>query len=144
DNRFVTFSRSGAVLSSHATNRTATFVFYLGERYFGVITAYVQGREAENYHFTSALPVTLLKLLAPTLLTKWDERGTPQKENTAALGATPNPAAGENRLAPGSHVTPWSFSSPISTESANPKSKIANPKRRARCLCGCRTARCAG
>ncbi len=106
DNRFVTFSRSGAVLSSHATNRTATFVFYLGERYFGVITAYVQGREAENYHFTSALPVTLLKLLAPTLLTKWDERGTPQKENTAALGATPNPAAGENRLAPGSHVTP--------------------------------------
>jgi len=73
DNRFETFSRSGAVISSHATNRTATFVFYIGERYFGVITAYVQGREAENYHFTSALPVTLLKLLAPTLLAKLDK-----------------------------------------------------------------------
>ena len=73
DNRFETFSRSGAVTSSHATNRTATFVFYIGERYFGVITAYVQGREAENYHFTSALPVTLLKLLAPTLLAKLDK-----------------------------------------------------------------------
>jgi len=73
DNRFKTFSRSGAVISSRATNRTATFVFYIGERYFGVITAYVQGREAEHYQFTSGLPVTLLKLLAPTLLTKVDK-----------------------------------------------------------------------
>ncbi len=73
DNRFETFSRSGAVLTSRATNRTATFVFYIGERYFGVITAYVQGREAENYHFTSSLPVTLLKMLAPTLLAKLDK-----------------------------------------------------------------------
>jgi len=73
DNRFKTFSRSGAVISSRATNRTATFVFYIGERYFGVITAYVQGREAEHYQFTSGLPVTLLKLLAPTLLTKLDK-----------------------------------------------------------------------
>jgi hypothetical protein len=73
DNRFKTFSRSGAVISSRATNRTATFVFYIGERYFGVITAYVQGREADHYQFTSGLPVTLLKLLAPTLLTRLDK-----------------------------------------------------------------------
>jgi membrane peptidoglycan carboxypeptidase len=73
DNRFETFNRYGGVISSRATNRTATFVFYIGERYFGVITAYVQGREAENYHFTSALPVTLLRLLAPTLLAKVDK-----------------------------------------------------------------------
>jgi cell division protein FtsI/penicillin-binding protein 2 len=70
DNRFETFNRYGGVISSRATNRTATFVFYIGERYFGVITAYVQGREAENYRFTSALPVTLLRLLAPTLRPK--------------------------------------------------------------------------
>jgi membrane peptidoglycan carboxypeptidase len=73
DNRFETFNRAGGVISSRATNRTATFVFYIGERYFGVITAYVQGREAENYHFTSSLPVTLVKLLAPTLLAKLDK-----------------------------------------------------------------------
>ena len=73
DNRFETFSRGGAVISSRATNRTATFTFYIGERYFGVITAYVQGREADNYRFTSGLPVSLLKLLAPTLLTKLDK-----------------------------------------------------------------------
>jgi membrane peptidoglycan carboxypeptidase len=70
DNRFETFSRSGAVISSRATNRTATFVFYIGERYFGVITAYVEGREAERYRFTSGLPVSILKLLAPTLLAR--------------------------------------------------------------------------
>ena len=73
DNRLKTFNRWGNVTSSRATNRTAAFVFYIGDRYFGVITAYVQGREAENYQFTSALPVTLLKLLAPTILAKLDK-----------------------------------------------------------------------
>jgi membrane peptidoglycan carboxypeptidase len=72
DNRFETFNRQGGVVTSRATNRTAAFVFYLGDRYFGVITAYVQGREAGNYHFTSALPVTLLKILAPTLIPKME------------------------------------------------------------------------
>jgi membrane peptidoglycan carboxypeptidase len=77
DNRFQTFSRSGAVISSRATNRTATFLFYIGDRYFGVITAYVQGREAEHYRFTSGLPVTLLKMMATTLLGKLDKNVTP-------------------------------------------------------------------
>ena len=92
DNRFETFNRYGGVISSRATNRTATFVFYLGERYFGVITAYVQGREAENYRFTSALPVTLLRLLAPTLLTKLDkDSNQPAAVNPVSVpGAKPN------------------------------------------------------
>jgi len=88
DNRFETFSRSGAVISSRATNRTATFVFYIGERYFGVITAYVQGREADNYRFTSGLPVSLLKLMAPTLLAKW-EASSPSAAPAIAEGALP-------------------------------------------------------
>ncbi|MBI4446282.1 MAG: transglycosylase domain-containing protein [Acidobacteria bacterium] len=67
DNRFEKFSRSGYVLSSRPVNRTATFVFYIGERYFGVVTAYVPGKEAEEYRFTSALPLTVLKLLAPEI-----------------------------------------------------------------------------
>ncbi|MBI4489016.1 MAG: transglycosylase domain-containing protein [Deltaproteobacteria bacterium] len=67
DNRFKTFSRGGQVLSSRAVNRTATFVFYIGERYFGVLTAFVPGHEAGGYRFTSALPVTVLKLLAPAI-----------------------------------------------------------------------------
>lgn len=79
DNRIETFNRAGGVTSSRATNRTAAFVFYIGDRYFGVVTAYVQGREAENYHFTSALPVTILKLLAPTIIAKLD-KNTPQSQ----------------------------------------------------------------
>jgi len=70
DNRFETFNRAGEVVASRATNRTAAFIFYIGDRYYGVITAFVQGREAANYRFTSALPVTILKLLAPTLIDK--------------------------------------------------------------------------
>src|SRR5215471_16930125 len=53
---------------NRAVSRTGTFVFYIGSRYFGVCTAYVAGDKATGYSFTSALPVTALKLLAPTLL----------------------------------------------------------------------------
>jgi len=67
DNRFQTFNRWGGVTSSHAINRTATFVFYIGDRYFGVITALVLGREAEQYEFTSSLPVSVLRLAAPLI-----------------------------------------------------------------------------
>jgi hypothetical protein len=48
-------------------NRTAAFVFYIGDRWFGVITATVEGRQAARYIFTSSLPLAILKLLAPTL-----------------------------------------------------------------------------
>ena len=37
------------------------------DRYFGIITASVAGKEAGQYQFTSALPVTILKLLAPQI-----------------------------------------------------------------------------
>ncbi len=67
DNRFKCFGRGGGVISSRAVNRTATFVFYIGDRYYGALTASVLGKEAEHYKFTSALPVAILKLLAPAL-----------------------------------------------------------------------------
>jgi hypothetical protein len=44
--------------------RTATFVFFIGDRFFGTITAHVAGPEAARYKFTSALPAQLLKSLA--------------------------------------------------------------------------------
>ena len=67
DNRFETFSRGGGVTSSRVINRTATFVFYVGDRYFGVVTAFVPGEKADRYRFTSALPVSVFKLLAPSI-----------------------------------------------------------------------------
>jgi hypothetical protein len=42
-------------------------VFFLGDRFYGVITAYVAGANAEQYHFTSSLPVQIIKFLQPTL-----------------------------------------------------------------------------
>jgi hypothetical protein len=50
-----------------AQNRTAAFVFYVGDRFFGVVTAIVPGEQAAAYRFTSALPVEVLKLLAPAV-----------------------------------------------------------------------------
>ncbi|MDN6873291.1 transglycosylase domain-containing protein [Pseudomonas citronellolis] len=67
DNRIESFTRGGAVKSSRALNRTATFVFYLGPRHFGTLTAYVAGSASSNFKFTSALPVQVLKGMAPML-----------------------------------------------------------------------------
>lgn len=67
DNRHLTFNRWGEVKTSSALNRTASFAFFIGDRFFGVITAFVPGREAEQYRFTSSLPVRVLRLLAPAI-----------------------------------------------------------------------------
>lgn len=70
DNRFTTFNRGGGVRSSRAVNRTASFAFYIDDRYFGVVTAFVGGGEANAYRYTSALPVSVLKLFAPAINTR--------------------------------------------------------------------------
>ncbi|MGH8497231.1 MAG: transglycosylase domain-containing protein, partial [Methylococcales bacterium] len=67
DNRIKKFGRGGGLLSSTAVNRTATFVFYLGDRFFGALTAFVAGKEAGHYSFTSALPVSMLNKMAPLI-----------------------------------------------------------------------------
>jgi membrane peptidoglycan carboxypeptidase len=67
DHRRESYRASGRLVGSRVVSRAATFVFFLGERFFGVVTAYVTGPEAARYHFTSALPVQVLKSLAPTL-----------------------------------------------------------------------------
>jgi membrane peptidoglycan carboxypeptidase len=67
DNRFDRFGADGSLISQRVVDRTATFVFFLGERFFGTITAYVPGAIAGNYHFTSAIAVQLLKAIEPQL-----------------------------------------------------------------------------
>jgi hypothetical protein len=68
DNRFKTFSRGGGLISERVVSRSGAFVFYLGDRYFGTVVAYVAGPEAAKYKFTSALTTQVLKVLAPTLM----------------------------------------------------------------------------
>jgi membrane peptidoglycan carboxypeptidase len=67
DNRFDRFGAGGSLVSQRVVDRTATFVFFLGDRFFGTITAYVPGAIAGNYHFTSAIAVQLLKAIEPQL-----------------------------------------------------------------------------
>ncbi len=67
DHRREIWGPGGRLIDSIFISRAATFTFFLGERFFGVITAYVAGPDAERYHFTSSLPVQIIKFLEPTL-----------------------------------------------------------------------------
>ncbi len=67
DNRHDTFAKNGQLLDSRAVSRTAAFVFYVGDRYYGIVTASVAGPDAADYSFTSSLPLAVLRLLAPAI-----------------------------------------------------------------------------
>ncbi len=77
DHRRKAVDKHGRVLSETPISRSATFVFFLGDRFHGTLTVYVGGTQSAHYSFTSALPVTLLSRLGPEL--------------TPIVGATRNP-----------------------------------------------------
>jgi len=76
DHRFDTYGPGGRLVSSRVVNRTATLVFFIGDRYFGTMMAYVHEPYAARYKFTSAMPSQLLKALAPALLPLLEEERT--------------------------------------------------------------------
>ncbi|MGS0741845.1 transglycosylase domain-containing protein [Glaciimonas sp. GG7] len=76
DNRFKTFAKGGGMISERVVSRSGAFVFYLGDRYFGTVVAYVAGPKAAEYKFTSALTVQVLKVLAPTLMPRLNQSMT--------------------------------------------------------------------
>lgn len=65
DHRYVIYR--GGKKEKRVVNRTATFMFILGDKYYGVVSVLVPGIEAASFNFTSALPVQILKNLAPEL-----------------------------------------------------------------------------
>ncbi len=67
DHRKQIWGPGGVLLDSKFISRAATFTFFIGDRFFGVITAYIEGDNSERYHFTSALPVQIVKYLKPIL-----------------------------------------------------------------------------
>jgi len=95
DQRYETYAPNGAVLESRVVNRVATFAFFMGSRYYGVITAFVPGETAANYEFTSGLPVQLLKALAPALrpLVVGAEQDQPSWQELVAAFEAENPPA---------------------------------------------------
>src|SRR5690606_32687820 len=67
DNRINVVAAGGQRVSSKVMNRTASFVFLVGGRFYGTVIAFVPGEQARNFEFTSALPVQIWKTLAPRL-----------------------------------------------------------------------------
>jgi membrane peptidoglycan carboxypeptidase len=98
DHRLEVYSARGTVLESKVMNRTATFAFYLGARFFGVMTVFVPGEAAANYHFTSAIAVQIVKDMEPALrgLVLGSERPEPTWQELALAfdseAATPSGA----------------------------------------------------
>ncbi len=69
------------LLETRSINRTATFAFFISDRFYGTLTVYVPGEDSANFHFTSALPAQLLSALAPALMPIIDPH-TPTPEIT--------------------------------------------------------------
>jgi membrane peptidoglycan carboxypeptidase len=87
DNRFESFGPGHQLIEARPVDRTATFVFFLGDRLYGTVTAFVSGPQADRYHFTSALAVSLLRALAPELqpLVEAPANGSAAKPRIIAL-----------------------------------------------------------
>jgi membrane peptidoglycan carboxypeptidase len=100
DQRFDVYGAGHRLIESRYVNRSATFVFNIGERFFGSMTAYVHGPDSAHYDFTSALPVQLLVTLAPSLMPMIEKQETvlvPGLHVTTAAekAAAATPAAGQ-------------------------------------------------
>ncbi|MFL6707073.1 MAG: penicillin-binding transpeptidase domain-containing protein, partial [Massilia sp.] len=95
DQRFDVYGAGGRLIESRFVNRSATFVFNIGERFFGSMTAYVHGPDAAHYDFTSALPVQLLVTLAPTLMPMIDPEAAVKNKAAAEEAAKAKAEAAE-------------------------------------------------
>jgi membrane peptidoglycan carboxypeptidase len=89
DQRYDEFGAGGKLISSRVMNRTGTFVFFIGDHFFGTITAHVAGEDAANYKFTSALSAQMLKALAPVLQPLIN--GTPAEAQSIPAENAPQP-----------------------------------------------------
>ena len=111
DHRYESYGAHGRLTGSRVVSRAATFVFFLGDRFFGVVTAYVTGPEAARYQFTSALPVQVLKSLAPILTPRFEwtqgEDGKSRNEKISDVARTTvlaSPAARRKAALPRRHA----------------------------------------
>ena len=106
DHRYETFDSAGNVLTSRVVNRTATMVFFLGDRFFGTMTALVPGEEAAKYRFTSSLPSQLIKAMSPALAGVLAPLAHPAKVPAAALPIEAVPAAPVKAVKPATDEAP--------------------------------------
>lgn len=121
DHRKQIWGERGRLIESKFISRAAVFTFFLGERFFGVITAYVEGPNAGQYHFTSSLPVQIIKFLKPVL--------SPLMNKTAVI-KTEIPAIPAQPLPSASAVVatqPLTTAKPVIATPVQPNPAIAKP-----------------
>ncbi len=109
DHRFEVYAGGGRLVSSKVLNRTATFVFFIGDRFFGTLIGYVAGERAADYKFTSALPVQVLKILSPDIRQLLEQQAEAQKqvaEKTAPQKSAESKPAAQVTTAPQATATP--------------------------------------
>ena len=124
DHRFERYGKGGQLLESRVVNRTATFAFYLGDRYFGTLTALVPGEQAGQFGFTSSLTAQILKTLLPQLQPHlYPQPPAPPKPAVEAEAAVP-PAA---EPAPAKPRAPVTEKPDGSTSQADPPVKQPAP-----------------
>ena len=111
DHRYKIFARGARLIGERVVSRSATFVFLIGDRYYGVVTAHVLGRKAAKFNFTSALAVQLFTKLAPQFLPVIDPSGV----TVAAKSQLAKHTADESEAAAG----------PIQVESTLPGASAA-------------------
>lgn len=92
DHRFERYGKSGQLIDSRVISRSATFVFYMGDRYFGTLTALVEGERAGQFGFTSSLTAQMLKTLLPRLQPYLYGSSDKPAPDTPAPETTPAPA----------------------------------------------------
>ncbi len=92
DNRRDIYGPGGRLIESKVISRTATFVFIIGDRFFGTVTAYVEGPGASDHKFTSTLPVQLMKVLAPKLMPLIEGKTKTRKAEVIVQKVTPKTA----------------------------------------------------
>lgn len=126
DHRFEVYGANGQVLESKVMNRTATFAFYLGPRFFGVMTVFVPGERAAEYHFTSAIAVQIVKDMEPALrqlVLGGEWREPTWEELSTAFDAAQPPIA----TAPTSDLKAVPPAKPVQAPVAKPKPVRAKP-----------------
>ncbi len=96
DNRFHEYGAHGWLLGEHVVNRTAAFVFFIGDRFYGTILAFVPGNDAAHYKFTSALAVQVLRDLEPRLMPLLYSSG----ETTPERGGAAKPVLQHTKYSP--------------------------------------------
>jgi membrane peptidoglycan carboxypeptidase len=90
---------------TEATGRAATFAFFIGDRHHGIITARVPDSAASAVRFGSALPVQLLRGLAPLLQATLQDPAA-SCPTSAAPSAAPKALRVESTPRPATRLAP--------------------------------------